>query len=182
MDLVVGATGMLGREVCHLLRQRGRSVRALARESSDPAAVDRLRRLGAEIVLGDLKDRASIEAACHGVDTVITTASSTLSRQPGDSIATVDRQGQLDLIAAAEAASQQRRVVHGPQRLHDARHPGEMEREEIQPRERDEDELELQPQVRRQHHVGVGADVRDDATATSTRRRKPRYSPSLTAV
>jgi len=111
MDLVVGATGMLGREVCHLLRARGRSVRALVRESSKPAAVDRLRGLGAEIVLGDLKDRASIEAACHGVDTVITTASSTLSRQPGDSIATVDRQGQLDLIAAAEAAGVKRFVL-----------------------------------------------------------------------
>ena len=86
-------------------------MRALARESSNPAAVDRLRGLGAEIVLGDLKDRASIEAACHGVDTVITTASSTLSRQPGDSIATVDRQGQLDLIAAAEAAGVKRFVL-----------------------------------------------------------------------
>ena len=111
MDLVVGATGMLGREICHLLRTRGRSVRALARESSNPATVARLRDDGAEIARGDLKERASLDAACRGVDTVITTASSTLSRQAGDSIATVDRQGQLDLIEAAEAAGVKRFVL-----------------------------------------------------------------------
>jgi len=111
MELVVGATGMLGREICHLLRGRGRRVRALTRISSNPATVGRLRDGGAEIVVGDLKDRASLDAACHGVDTVITTASTTLSRQPGDSITTVDRQGQLDLIDAAEAAGVKRFVL-----------------------------------------------------------------------
>jgi uncharacterized protein YbjT (DUF2867 family) len=111
MDLIVGATGMLGREICHLLRERGRAVRALARDSSDSTVVSRLRATGAEIVTGDLKDRASLEAACRGVTAVITTASSTLSRQPGDSIDAVDRQGQLDLIEAAEAAGVQRFVL-----------------------------------------------------------------------
>jgi NADH dehydrogenase len=38
------------------------------------------------------------------VTAVISTASSTLSRQDDDSIETVDRQGQLDLIEAAESA------------------------------------------------------------------------------
>jgi len=111
MDLVVGATGMLGREVCHLLRGRGRPVRAMVRQSSDPPVVGRLRGLGADIVHGDLKDRASLDAACRGVDTVVTTASATLSRQAGDSIATVDRQGQLDLIDAAVAAGVKRFVL-----------------------------------------------------------------------
>ena len=111
MNLVVGATGMLGREICHLLGTRGRRVRALTRATSNPATVARLRAGGAEIVLGDLKDRPSIEAACRGVETVITTASSTLSRQPGDSIDAVDRQGQLDLIDAAETAGVKRVVL-----------------------------------------------------------------------
>ncbi len=104
MNLVVGATGLLGREICSLLTHRGRPVRALVRASSDPVKVARLIDSGADVVRGDLKDRASIEAACRGVSAVISTASATLSRQPGDSIETVDRQGQLDLIAAAEAA------------------------------------------------------------------------------
>jgi uncharacterized protein YbjT (DUF2867 family) len=53
---------------------------------------------------GDLKDAGSLREACHGAEVVISTASSTLSRQGGDSIETVDRQGQLSLIAAAHAA------------------------------------------------------------------------------
>jgi len=104
MDLVVGATGLLGSEICYLLSARGSHVRALARPTSDMSRLARLGTRGAEVVHGDLKDRASLEAACQGATTVITTASSTLSRQPGDSIDAVDRQGQLDLIDAAEAA------------------------------------------------------------------------------
>jgi uncharacterized protein YbjT (DUF2867 family) len=104
MDLIVGATGLLGGEICHLLCARGSRVRALARPTSDPGRVARLRDHGAEIAHGDLTDRVSLDAACHGADTVISTASSTLSKQPGDSIETVDRRGQLDLIDAAEEA------------------------------------------------------------------------------
>jgi uncharacterized protein YbjT (DUF2867 family) len=51
-----------------------------------------------------LKDSGSLAEACSGVNAVISTASSTLSRQPGDSIESVDDQGQLNLVAAAKAA------------------------------------------------------------------------------
>jgi NADH dehydrogenase len=104
MILVVGATGFLGLEVCRRLRQRGEPVRALYRESSSPERLDELKRIGAELALGDLKDRASLERACRGVDVVIETASSTLSRQPGDTIDAVDRQGSLELVSAARQA------------------------------------------------------------------------------
>ncbi|HZI81031.1 MAG TPA: SDR family oxidoreductase [Vicinamibacterales bacterium] len=104
MNLIVGATGLLGGEICYLLRARGNRVRALTRPTSDAGRVGRLRDRGVELVRGDLKDRASLDAACQGASTVITTASATLSRQAGDSIETVDRLGQLDLIDAAEAA------------------------------------------------------------------------------
>jgi NADH dehydrogenase len=57
-----------------------------------------------ELVEGDLKDRASLDAACAGARAVISTASSTLSRQPGDSIRTVDLEGQLSLVEAAQKA------------------------------------------------------------------------------
>jgi len=63
-----------------------------------------LKSVGAEQVRGDLKDRPSLDAACRGASAVISTASSTVSRQEGDSIESVDRQGQLSLIAAAAAA------------------------------------------------------------------------------
>ncbi len=104
MNLVVGATGLLGGEICRLLAERRLPVRGLVRETSNPDRVAQLRSLGVEIVRGDLKDRASLAAACHGASAVISTASSTVSRQGGDSIESVDQQGQLNLIEAAEAA------------------------------------------------------------------------------
>ncbi|PYR26271.1 MAG: NAD(P)-dependent oxidoreductase [Acidobacteria bacterium] len=104
MNLIVGATGMLGGEICRLLAEQGKAVRGLVRETSNPEKVTRLRGLGAEVVCGDLKDRASLEAACRGATALVSTASSTLSRQEGDSIESVDRQGQLNLVEAAEQA------------------------------------------------------------------------------
>ena len=101
MILVAGATGYLGSEICRLLRDRGADVRALVRRTSSAEKVERLRTLGVELVIGDLKDPRSLDAACHGIDTVISTASSTISRQPDDSIQRVDHQGQIALVDAA---------------------------------------------------------------------------------
>ena len=104
MNLIIGATGMLGFEICRLLAEQGKAVRAMVRETSKSETVERLRDLGAEVVRGDLKDRVSLEAACRRASAVVSTASSTQSRQEGDSIQSVDRQGQLSLIESAEAA------------------------------------------------------------------------------
>jgi NADH dehydrogenase len=104
MNLIAGATGMLGGEVCRLLAAQGRAVRALVRRTSSPEKIARLAGTGADIVQGDLKDPASLDEACRGAAAIISTASSTLSRQEGDSIESVDRQGQLNLIEAAERA------------------------------------------------------------------------------
>src|SRR5204862_1918779 len=87
-----------------LLSARGKPVRALVRATSDHDKVSNLETLGVEIVRGDLKEQSSLNAACQGVRVVISTASSTLSRQKGDSIQTVDLEGQLNLIDAARAA------------------------------------------------------------------------------
>jgi uncharacterized protein YbjT (DUF2867 family) len=107
MILVAGATGTLGEEICRRLRTRGLAVRALVRQNPDTVKLDRLREAGVELCWGDLKDAASLRAACYGIDVVISTASSTFSRQEGDSIETVDRQGQRSLIAAARGAGVQ---------------------------------------------------------------------------
>ena len=110
MILVVGATGLVGSGVCRLLGSVGERVRGLVRASSDAAKVAQLREHGVDLVTGDLKDPASLARACAGVDTVISTASCTLSRQSGDSIETVDRNGQLALVDAAVAAGAKRFV------------------------------------------------------------------------
>ncbi len=104
MVLVVGATGLVGGEICQRLIRRGERVRALVRETSSKEKVEALRSAGVELCTGDLKDPGSIAAACRGVDAVISTASSTLSRQAGDSIEAVDAGGQLSLVNAAKDA------------------------------------------------------------------------------
>jgi uncharacterized protein YbjT (DUF2867 family) len=99
--LVVGSTGFLGMEICRQLVNAGKNVKGLVRSTSDRSRVDSLRQIGVETREGDLKNAASINKALDGVDAVISTASSTLSRQEGDSIETVDGTGQLDLVQAA---------------------------------------------------------------------------------
>lgn len=111
MILVVGATGLVGSEVCRRLKLRGERVRALVRTTSSEEKAERLRSEGVELTTGDLKDADSIASACRGVEAVISTASSTLTRQPGDSIESVDAAGQLNLVAAAKDANVRRFIL-----------------------------------------------------------------------
>jgi uncharacterized protein YbjT (DUF2867 family) len=101
MILVVGSTGFLGSEICRRLTASGKTVRGLVRTTSDTDKVARLKAMGVETVIGDLRDPASLSMACQSVEKVITTATTTISMQPGDSIPVTDQQGQLDLVQAA---------------------------------------------------------------------------------
>jgi uncharacterized protein YbjT (DUF2867 family) len=103
MILVVGATGMMGGEVCSLLAEKGMKTRALVRTTADAAKVERLRALGAEIVTGDLRDRASLDAACQGAAAVICTASAMPFAYVPESNTpiNVDRDGIIALVDAA---------------------------------------------------------------------------------
>jgi len=100
MILVVGATGMVGGMVVDGLLAQGRRVRALVRSRE---SVERLGVRGAETMVGDLKDRASLDRACADVDVVITTANSA-ARGGDDNPETVEEQGNRDLVDAARAA------------------------------------------------------------------------------
>ncbi len=104
MILVVGSTGFLGGEICRRLAAQGKVVRALVRATSNPERVAALKASGVETVMGDLRQMDTLAAACRGVSTVISTATTTVSMQPGDSIAATDHQGQLNLVQAARAA------------------------------------------------------------------------------
>lgn len=104
MDLVVGATGILGAEIAQRLAAAGRPAAAMVRPTSDASKLERLKATGVTLRHGDLKERSTLDACCQGISTVISTASATFSRQPGDSIMTVDHHGQLSLIEAARAA------------------------------------------------------------------------------
>jgi uncharacterized protein YbjT (DUF2867 family) len=102
--LVVGSTGLLGMEICRQLIKAGKNVRALVRGSSDFKKVRALEDMGVETREGDLKNPKSIRKAVEGAGVVISTASSTFSRQEGDSIESVDGEGQLNLVRTAEDA------------------------------------------------------------------------------
>jgi uncharacterized protein YbjT (DUF2867 family) len=102
MILVAGATGLLGSEIVRRLTARGEKVRAMVRTTSAPEKVERLAKAGAEIVRADLKDPRTLLAACNGVNAVISTVTTILTSQPGDSFEATDGEGTKSLIDAAK--------------------------------------------------------------------------------
>lgn len=106
MNLVVGATGVLGQEICRQLCEAGRPVRALVRASAEPEKTDPLAQLGVGLIYGDLRNRASLEVACQGIENVITTASAMpFAYEAGENdIQQVDLAGMQSLIEVARRA------------------------------------------------------------------------------
>jgi uncharacterized protein YbjT (DUF2867 family) len=99
--LVVGATGNLGGRVVDHLLARGIPVRALVRPGTDAAPLEQK---GVEVVRGDLTDRKSLDGPVAGVRAIVTTAAGYTGRRRGDSLETVDHQGNLNLVDAAAKA------------------------------------------------------------------------------
>lgn len=100
MNLIVGASGTLGKIVARHLLGQGEAVRALSRT---PEKIADLQTMGAQVVQGDLRDPASLHRACAGTTTVIAAAHSLFGRGTERS-AVVDDQGHRALIEAAKAA------------------------------------------------------------------------------
>ncbi|HEU5099296.1 MAG TPA: NAD(P)H-binding protein [Roseiflexaceae bacterium] len=69
--LLIGGTGLLGGAVAEQLAARGEPVRALVRSGK---RVARLRELGFELEVGDLRDRRALGRALRDVRAVVTTA------------------------------------------------------------------------------------------------------------
>jgi uncharacterized protein YbjT (DUF2867 family) len=103
MILVVGATGSLGGRIVGRLLQQGKNVRILVREGRD---YKHMVEAGAEAVIGDLKDRKSLDAACANITTVVTTATA-IQRSGEDTLENVDLDGTQALIDAANQAGVQ---------------------------------------------------------------------------
>jgi dihydroflavonol-4-reductase len=101
--LVTGANGHVGNNVCRLLRERGEPVRAMMRDTADPAPVADL---GVEIVRGDILDRAAVERAMAGVGRVYHTAAGFLmwSKDPARDIIGASVDGTRHVLEAAAAA------------------------------------------------------------------------------
>lgn len=128
MILIVGSTGAVGQNVALKLVARGKRVRALVRPGAGREKRQRLEAAGISVASGDLKDSASLHAACEGATTVVSTASATISRGDGDTIASVDRDGQLQLLKASRQAGVRHFIylsfsgnMRMPSPLHDAK-------------------------------------------------------------
>lgn len=65
--LVTGATGQQGGALARLLLRRGHHVSAMTRKPDSPPALE-LKKAGAEVVVGDLENRSSVEKAAKGLD------------------------------------------------------------------------------------------------------------------
>lgn len=103
MDLVVGATGLVGGDAVRGLVEAGREVRALVRDPAERQEARNLEELGVEVVVGDLTRPESLVAACRGVDVVVCSATSMPDPGP-DGLERVDGAGVRSLIEAAEEA------------------------------------------------------------------------------
>jgi nucleoside-diphosphate-sugar epimerase len=67
LNVVTGATGLLGSHIVERLHQRGERIRALVRPTSDTSF---LRQLGVELAVGDLNEPDSLHRALAGADVV----------------------------------------------------------------------------------------------------------------
>ena len=112
MILVAGATGIVGGMITRRLLEQGKEVRILVRHNSPSeqlakegraTSAEELIEAGAEPVYGDLRDRASLDAAVEGIETVISTANS-VGRGGEDNPQSVDLEGNRNLIEAAREA------------------------------------------------------------------------------
>ncbi len=104
MDLVVGATGFVGKRIALRLKEEGRSVRAIVRGGAQRAEAKPLSDAAIAILDADLTRPETLAAACHGIETVLCTATS-MPHGSNDGLRRVDREGVLALIEAAGRAS-----------------------------------------------------------------------------
>ena len=105
MIAVTGATGQQGGAVARKLLAEGWQVRALTREPNKPAAQE-LKSLGAEVVPGDMENRAELDAAFAGAYGVFSVQNFWL---PGVGFEGEIRQGK-NVAEAAKAAAVQHLV------------------------------------------------------------------------
>jgi nucleoside-diphosphate-sugar epimerase len=108
---LLGATGVVGRNLAPLLVARGHAVRAVVR---DPARADALRAAGASVARGDVLDPESLTRAIDRCEVVVNVASAVPRPGSGgawDANTRIRTEGTRNVIAAARAAGATR-VLH----------------------------------------------------------------------
>ncbi len=108
INLVTGATGLLGSHIAEQLRKRGRAVRALVRPGSDTQF---LSSIGVDLMTGDMTDRNSLDRACRGATTVYHSAAKVGDWGPWEAFQKITIEGTDHLVKAAVAAKV-KRFIH----------------------------------------------------------------------
>ena len=107
-SLVTGATGFLGSHIVDRLTERGETVRALVRDSSDTS---HLESKGVDLAIGDITIPLTVGAAMRGVDTVYHAAATVTDWAPWKDFQSVTVDGTQNVFSAAVTA-EAKRVVH----------------------------------------------------------------------
>ncbi len=108
LNLVTGATGLLGSHIVEQLRKRDLPVRVLVRPGSDRSWLETQ---DVEFAEGDVTDADSLRAACEGVDAVYHSAAKVGDWGPWEDFQHITIDGTHNMVEAAVAASV-RRFVH----------------------------------------------------------------------
>ncbi|CAN1170888.1 Putative dihydroflavonol 4-reductase [Linum perenne] len=105
--LVIGATGYLGNQLCHILKKQGYHVRALLRRASDHSSLNEF-----EIAYGDITDYDSLLNAFEGCTAVFHTAGLTEPWMPDPSVFfTVNVEGMRNVVEASRRTPTVEKVV-----------------------------------------------------------------------
>ncbi|MBS3734209.1 MAG: NAD-dependent epimerase/dehydratase family protein [Phycisphaerae bacterium] len=107
MNLITGATGLLGSHIAQQLVQRDQPVRALVRPTSDTRFLESL---GVELVTGDVTDPKSLIEAHKGVETVYHAAARVGDWGPWREFVAISIDGTRNMLTAARDAGVQRFV------------------------------------------------------------------------
>jgi uncharacterized protein YbjT (DUF2867 family) len=99
MILIAGGTGRLGSQIANALCRRDHRVRVLSRGLTSPVS-ELMEKV--EVVHGDVRDPASLVDAVSGVDVVVSAVQGFVG-PGGVTPSSVDRDGNINLIEAAEA-------------------------------------------------------------------------------
>ncbi|MFW6133584.1 MAG: NAD-dependent epimerase/dehydratase family protein [Planctomycetota bacterium] len=107
MNLITGATGLLGSHIAEQLVGRDQPVRALVRASSDTRFLESL---DVELATGDVTDPSSLAAACKGAHTVYHAAARVGDWGPWHEFQAISIDGTRNMLAAARDAGVERFV------------------------------------------------------------------------
>lgn len=107
--LVTGATGLVGSHVIERARNEGWRVQALVRS---PSSAKYLQDWGAELVLGDFSDNASVASATKDATVIVHCAAKVGDWGAMEDFRQINVRGLEALLEAAEATGKLKRFVH----------------------------------------------------------------------